>query len=138
MRHAFTHIRLRVYPILLLSVCACLLVACAKHPQVRTPDPRVRELQRTLAKREASLKEMEDNIAAMQLRLLEKDAQNMKLEERLNSQQVMLDEAVLDVVRAKAKLRSLESKAEAASEMAEAEIAVKALKVQAKGQGPDP
>ena len=138
MRHAFTHLSLWVYPILLLTVCACLFMACAKQPQVRTPDSRNEKLQRTLAKREASLKEMEDHIAAMQLRLLEKDAHNKKLEERLISQQAMLDEAVLEVVRAKAKLRSLESKAEAASEMAEAEIAVKALKIQAKGQEPEP
>jgi hypothetical protein len=50
----------------------------------------------------------------------------------------MLDEAIQEVVRGKAKLRSLESKAEAASEMAEAEIAVKALKVQLAARGEDP
>jgi hypothetical protein len=50
----------------------------------------------------------------------------------------MFDEAILEVVRTKAKLRSLESKAEAASEMAEAEIAVKALKVQLRGRGAGP
>jgi septal ring factor EnvC (AmiA/AmiB activator) len=88
-------------------------------------------LQQTLAKRE-------DNIAKLQLRLLERDAQIKQLEERLNSQQEMLDEAIHEVVRAKAKLRSLESKAEAASEMAEAEIAVKALKAQLAGQTPNP
>jgi len=56
----------------------------------------------------------------------------------LNSQQEMLDEAIQEVVRAKAKLRSLESKAEAASGIAEAEIAVKALKAQLAGQTPNP
>ena len=56
----------------------------------------------------------------------------------MNSQQEMLDEAIQEVVRAKAKLRSLESKAEAASEMAEAEIAVKALKAQLAGQTRNP
>ena len=39
----------------------------------------------------------------------------------------MLDEAVVEVVRTKAKLRSIESRAEAASSMAEAEIALKGL-----------
>jgi hypothetical protein len=88
-------------------------------------------LQQTLAKRDASL-------AKLQLRLLERDAQIKQLEERLNSQQEMLDEAIQEVVRAKAKLRTLESKAEAASEMAEAEIAIKALKTQLAGQTRNP
>ena len=84
-------------------------------------------LQQTLAKRDASL-------AKLQLRLLERDAQIKQLEGRFNSQQEMLDEAIQEVVRAKAKLRTLESKAEAASEMAEAEIAIKALKTRLAGQ----
>ncbi len=77
-------------------------------------------------------------MAKIQLQLLEKDAQIKELEDRLDLQQNMLDDAILEVVRAKAKLRSLESKAEAASEMAEAEIAVKALKIQLAGQAQDP
>ncbi len=40
----------------------------------------------------------------------------------------MLDEAVQEVVRAKAKLRTIESRAEAATTMAEAEIALRATK----------
>ena len=46
----------------------------------------------------------------------------------MKTQDKMLDEAVQEVVRAKAKLRTIESRAEAASTMAEAEIAVKAMK----------
>jgi hypothetical protein len=42
----------------------------------------------------------------------------------------VLDDAIQEVVRAKAKLASLESKAEAASNMAEAEIALRNLKVE--------
>jgi hypothetical protein len=138
MTNPFGYIRLWFYPNLLLIFSACLLVACAIHQKKNAPDPRYNELQATLAKREASLKEMENKLAKIKLRLLEKDAQVLKLEERLNSQQVMFDEAILEVVRAKAKLRSLESKAEAASEMAEAEIAVKALQIQLKSREPDP
>jgi hypothetical protein len=120
--------------------------------QNKTADSKCEELQRILVKREASLKAMESKVARgdaalkkmeskmakIQLRMLEKDAQIKKFEESLNSQQVMFDEAILEVVRAKAKLRSLESKAEAASEMAEAEIAVKALKVHLQNQEEDP
>ena len=119
----------RQYLGLLLAISFCFIPACANWPSKKSED--VKKLQQTLAKRE-------DNIAKLQLQLLERDAQIKQLEERLNSQQEMLDEAIQEVVRAKAKLRSLESKAEAASEMAEAEIAVKALKAQLAGQTPNP
>ena len=108
---------------LLLAISLCFIPACAHRSSKKSDD--VNTLQQTLAKRDASL-------AKLQLRLLERDAQIKQLEERLNSQQEMLDEAIQEVVRAKAKLRTLESKAEAASEMAEAEIAIKALKTQLK------
>ena len=119
----------RQYLGLLLAVSFCFIPACANWPSKKTDD--VEQLQRALAK-------SEDNIAKFQLRLLERDAQVKQLKDRLNSQQEMLDEAIQEVVRAKAKLRSLESKAEAASEMAEAEIAVKALKARMAGQAPNP
>ena len=126
----------RQYLGLLLAVSFCFIPACANWPSKKSDD--VKKLQQTLAKREASLETLEDNIAKLQLQLLERDAQIKQFEERLNSQQEMLDEAIQEVVRAKAKLRSLESKAEAASEMAEAEIAVKALKAQLAGQTRNP
>ena len=119
----------RQYLGLLLAVSFCFIPACANWPSKKSDD--VKQLQRALAKRE-------DRIAKFQLRLLERDAQVKQLKDRLNSQQEMLDEAIQEVVRAKAKLRSLESKAEAASEMAEAEIAVKALKARMAGQAPNP
>ncbi len=98
-----------------------------------------KDLEKSLAKSEATRKELEEKLAETQVRFLEKDAQVTGLEEQMESQQKMLDDAVVEVVRAKAKLRSLESRAEAASNMAEAEIAVKALKVElgAKEQDPD-
>ena len=119
----------RQYLGLLLAISLCFIPACAHRSSKKSDD--VNTLQQTLAKRDASL-------AKLQLRLLERDAQIKQLEERLNSQQEMLDEAIQEVVRAKAKLRTLESKAEAASEMAEAEIAIKALKTQLAGQTRNP
>jgi hypothetical protein len=98
----------------------------------------VHEEDKKLAKSEAERKALKDKMAKIQLRLLEKDAQIKGLEERLTAQQKMLDEAVQEVVRAKAKLRSMESRAEAASNIAEAEIAVKALKIQLGGGEQDP
>jgi hypothetical protein len=98
-----------------------------------------KDLEKSLAKSEARRKELEEKSGETQMRLLEKDAQISALEGQMKSQQKMLDDAVLEVVRAKARLRSLDSRAEAASSMAEAEIAVKALKIEwgAKEQDPD-
>jgi predicted RNase H-like nuclease (RuvC/YqgF family) len=110
---------------LLLAVSFCFIPACADLPSKKPED--VNKLQQ-------NVETLENNMAKLQLRLLERDTQIKQLEDRLNSQQEMLDEAVQEVVRAKAKLRSLETKAEAASEMAEAEIAVKALKTQLTDQ----
>jgi hypothetical protein len=64
----------------------------------------------------------------MKIALLEKEARNRQLEALLSFQKQMSDEAVIEVVRAKAKLRSIESRAEAASTMAETEIAIKGMK----------
>lgn len=86
------------------------------------PDPRVPEL-------EAEIRGLERSI-------LEKESEVQELRQRLDYQQRMLDDAIQEVVRAKAKLRSLESRAEAASQMAETEIAYKALKDKAGEAGP--
>ncbi len=64
----------------------------------------------------------------MRIAMLEKEARNRQLGVRLSFQKQMADEAVIEVVRAKAKLRSIESRAEAASTMAETEIAIKEIK----------
>jgi TolA-binding protein len=106
-------------------------------PRYETLSEEKMELDKNLAKSEASRKDLEERISDIQLRLLEKDSQIRALEERMESQQKALDDAFLEVVRSKAKLRSLETKAEAASNMAEAEIAVKALKSELRGGDQD-
>jgi uncharacterized coiled-coil protein SlyX len=72
----------------------------------------------------------DQRIARLELRLLEEEAQ-------LGDLQARLDDARQEVVRAMAKLQTLASKAEAASGMAEAEIALQALKT-AFGQASGP
>ena len=132
-------LRSRQYLALLLVVLFCLVLSCAKKtPKQTSTDSQYKKLQNENKKLKQDLESLEDRTAKIQLRLLEKEAQIKEFEERLSSQQKMLDEAILEVVRDKAKLHSLESKAEAASEMAEAEIAVKAIKVQLSGQEQDP
>ena len=67
-------------------------------------------------------------MAELEIRLLEKESQLAELQTRL-------DEARREVVRAMAKLQTLATRAEAASAMAEAEIAVQAAG--RVGAGPD-
>lgn len=71
----------------------------------------------------------EQRAARLELRLLEREAQLEELEARL-------DEARQEVVRAMGKLQTVARRAEAASAMAEAEIAVQSLR--AAGGAPAP
>jgi uncharacterized coiled-coil protein SlyX len=64
---------------------------------------------------------LEQRVARLELRVLEKEAQVEELQGRL-------DDARREVVRAMAKLQSLATRADAASGMAEAEIALEALR----------
>ena len=86
------------------------------------------QLKDTVAAQDRQLKEKDALIGRLQLQLLERDARYQALADEMSSQQGRLDEAVVEVVRTKAKLRSIESRAEAASSIAEAEIALKGLK----------
>jgi hypothetical protein len=72
------------------------------------------------ARRAAAHQELEERAARQQFLLMEREAQVKLLTQKL-------DAAILEVVRAMAKLRGLESRAEAASNLAESEIAVKTL-----------
>jgi uncharacterized coiled-coil protein SlyX len=65
--------------------------------------------------------ELEQRAQRLELALLERDAQIEELQTRL-------DETRQEVVRAMAKLQTLATKAEAASGLAEAEVAVQSLK----------
>jgi uncharacterized protein YgiM (DUF1202 family) len=85
-------------------------------------------LEESLARQTAAQERLKENVAKLQLRLLEKETQVKELQKKL-------DEAIQEVVRAKAKLHTLESKAEAASVMAEAEVALKALRARTAEQG---
>jgi hypothetical protein len=81
-----------------------------------------------LAARDAAVRTAEARAAELNLRLLEKSAELQDSADRQAALQRQLDDAIQEVVRAKAKLRSLESRADAASTMAEAEIALTALR----------
>jgi hypothetical protein len=70
---------------------------------------------------------LETRIDELELRLLEAHSQQLEIQARL-------DDARREVVRAMAKLQSVASRADAASGMAEAEIALQALSPTAAGQ----
>jgi hypothetical protein len=88
--------------------------------------------------RAAAVPRLEARVRELEIRLLERESEIQDLRARLETQQALLDDAIQEVVRAKAKLLSLESRAEAASQIAETEIALKALEEQgAAGGDPD-
>ena len=135
-------------PAAALVAAALLAVACAgsvKKPETRPAEtveaPRCDcaqlegEIDRLKGQVEppCDTQRLEDQAAALRLRVLEKDAVAQSLREQLSAERVALEEAIGEVVRSKAKLRSIESKAQAASDMAEGEIALKTEKARYAG-----
>jgi hypothetical protein len=84
-------------------------------------------LEADLAASRAETAELNRTVADLEIRMLQKEALANDLQRRVSTQQQRLDDAITEVVRTKSKLRSIESKAEAASTIAEAEIAVKSM-----------
>lgn len=79
------------------------------------------EVKEALIKHAVLAQESEGKLAKLHLLALEKDIQIKELNMRL-------EEAMVEVVRTKAKLRSVETKAEAVSALAEGEVALKTRK----------
>ncbi len=72
--------------------------------------------------------ELEERLARLQLQVMEKDAQLVALQDKF-------DAAIKEVVRSMAMLQTVATRAEAASGMAEAEIALEALRAAAGAVG---
>jgi uncharacterized coiled-coil protein SlyX len=109
------------------------LAACAGRPQT-APAPETTHHPPPAAPPETVVvrdRDQDRRIATLELRLLEKDAQIAALTGQLN-------DARQEVVRAMARLRTLATRAEAASGMAEAELAVQSLKAKADRDAPEP
>lgn len=113
--------------------------ASGETPKRSTPAVRTAEAQADDAVRQREVvRKLEDDIGRLGLQLLEREAWIVQLDTRLAAQQRALDEAVQEVVRLKAKHRGLETRAEAAAEIAEAEIALKGFRDQeTTGTRPD-
>lgn len=105
---------------------ALVLAACAANS---APDPAPPAAPSPVAAPGATARDstLERRAARLELRLAERDAQVADLQARL-------DEAREEIVRTLAKLQTVASRAEAASAMAEAEIAVQGLRAAAGTQ----
>lgn len=108
----------------LLSGCALGLAeqeqtAAARRRQATAAQER-RASEEAARRQAAAHRELEEKVAHQHLQLLEKDAEIRALNQKLET-------AILEVVRAMAKLRGLSGRAEAASNLAETEIAVKSV-----------
>jgi uncharacterized coiled-coil protein SlyX len=110
----------------LLLSAALVLSACSSKQANPAPAPRPAPRP---TRPGTSPTELERRIARLELSLMEKEAQVDEL-------QTQLDDARQEVVRAMAKLQTLASRAEAASGIAEAEVALQTLK--ATGQPATP
>lgn len=107
-----------------------LLAGCAKAPPptvAAVPDSTPAQVVRITDTVKVRDPDLEQQVNRLEMQLLGKDAQMQDLQNRL-------DEARLDVVRTMAKLQSVSTRAEAASAMAEAELAVTSLKKSPGGQ----
>jgi uncharacterized coiled-coil protein SlyX len=102
---------------------AVVLIAACTHPRPGNPPPARAPRDTTRVRAPAPVRDtaLEQRAARLELRVLEEEAQVAELQNRL-------DDARREVVRAMAKLQSLATRAEAASGMAEAEIALQSLR----------
>jgi hypothetical protein len=126
--------------LLVLCLVGWAAVGCQTGQQAKRPEPfpcppensaalrsENSSLKQALATSEQKVQELEQELSALKIQSIEQDTMINELRRRSEAQQKRLGDAIVDVVRSKAKLRSMESKAEAASTIAEAEIAFKAL-----------
>jgi hypothetical protein len=133
----FTMCRQRL---LVLCFVGWIAVGCQVGRQAKRPEPapcpsdnsaallnQNSSLKKALTTSEQKVQRLEQELSILKIHAIEQDAVIDELRRRSEAQQKRLGDAIVDVVRSKAKLRSMESKAEAASTIAEAEIALKAL-----------
>ncbi len=130
--------------LLLLCFAGWVAVGCQIGQQAKRPEPAPcppddiaalysenSSLKQALATSEQKVQQLEQELSSLKSQAIEQDTVINELRRRSDAQQKRLGDAIVDVVRSKAKLRSMESKAEAASTIAEAEIAFKALQSRA-------
>lgn len=122
--------RVRVAPLggLILGLTAC----AHRAPTQASPTPDTSHRPQAAAPETVVVRDRDQDrrIATLELRVLEKDAQIAVLTGQLN-------DARQEVVRAMARLRTLATRAEAASGMAEAELALQSLRARSERDAPE-
>jgi uncharacterized coiled-coil protein SlyX len=114
---------LRIAPLFLSAVALAFACSSSKPAAARPPQPtRTRVVRDTVRD-----PDLERRVARLELRVIEKETQVDELQSRL-------DDTRDEVVRTMAKLQTLDSRAEAASVMAEADVALQSLRTNAAGQ----
>jgi uncharacterized coiled-coil protein SlyX len=114
-----------VSPILAAAILAACALSASDPPAPARDTTAARVVVETVTVRDP---ELEQRVAGLELRLLEREAQVEEL-------QAKLDDARHEVVRAMARFQTLASRAEAASGMAESEIALRSLRAGAGAEG---
>jgi TolA-binding protein len=107
------------------------LTACAGHQQASGPTPVPAEAapqHRAPAPAPARNPESDREIAHLRSQLQERNGEIADLQSQIADLQRRLSEAMSEAVRAMARLRTLATRAEAASAMAEAEVTVQQVK----------
>ena len=130
--------------LLVLCFIGWVAVGCQIGQQAKRPEPAPcpsanstalhsenSSLKQALATSDQNVRRLEQELSTLKIHVIEQDVVINELRRRSEAQQNRLGSAIVDVVRSKAKLRSIESKAEAASTIAEAEIALKMLQSRA-------
>jgi uncharacterized coiled-coil protein SlyX len=111
-----------------LLVFAVVIAACSPKPAtVPTPVPTVKVVHDTVTRTDP---EQDKRISRLELQLLARDAQIEDLQTRL-------EDTRAEVVRAMAKLQTVASRAQAASAMAEAEVALQTMKTSTSEDPPE-
>jgi uncharacterized coiled-coil protein SlyX len=107
-----------------LLLAAAASIGCSSAKPDPAPQPKTRFVHDTVQLRDPDL---EKRASRLELRVIEKETQADEL-------QTKLDDTRDEVVRTMAKLQTLASRAEAASAMAEADVALQAVRAGAAGQ----
>jgi uncharacterized protein YgiM (DUF1202 family) len=118
----------------LLPALLVLTIACHKAPNTATSpkNPPKKVKPRVAAAETVTVRdpELENRVGRLELRLMEKEAQVEDLQSRL-------EDTRAEVVRTMSKLQTMASRAEAASGMAEAEVAYQSMRSSGAQQAPE-
>jgi uncharacterized coiled-coil protein SlyX len=106
---------------------AAIAIGCTQTKPTPAPVPTVKVVHDTVTVRDP---ELDKRVSRLELQLLARDAQIEDLQTRL-------EDTRAEVVRAMAKLQTVASRAQAASAMAEAEVALQTMKSSASDEPPE-